>query len=135
LEHVSSLLVKQLDQVLLEQLGIGYAQFKVLRVLADLGSSGQKQIAEELDQTEASISRQVRLLKEDGLVRLRIDPANHRQHLASLTRRGLRFTIAADNMLSHYQYQLFSLLKPKDQSMLKQALERVQNSKLLKNVV
>ena len=135
MEHVSSLLVKQLDQVLLEQLGIGYAQFKVLRVLADLGSSGQKQIAEELDQTEASISRQIRLLKEDGLVSLRIDPVNHRQHLARLTRRGLRFTVAADSMVSRYQYQLFSLLKPKDQSILKQALERVQDSKLLKNVV
>jgi DNA-binding MarR family transcriptional regulator len=135
LEHVSSLLVKQLDQVLLEQLGIGYAQFKVLRVLADLGLSGQKQIADELSQTEASISRQIRLLRGSGLVSLRVDPANRRQHLARLTRLGMRFTAAADSILSRYQYQLFSPLKPKDQSMLKQALERVQNSNLLKNVV
>src|SRR5579863_7179639 len=107
LEHVSSLLVKQLDQVLLEQLGIGYAQFKVLRVIADNDSLGQKQIADELGQTEASISRQVRILKNNGLVSLRIDPANRRQHITRLTTRGYRFTAAADTILGQYQHQIF----------------------------
>lgn len=74
LEHVSSLFVKQLDQILLEQLGIGYAQFKILRVLSDSAYLGQRQIADELGQTEASISRQVKLLQSDGLVQTRTDP-------------------------------------------------------------
>jgi MarR family transcriptional regulator for hemolysin len=125
LENVSSLLIKQLDQILLEQLGIGYAQYKILRTLADNKISGQRQIADELGQTEASISRQIKLLQDDGLVQSRIDPNNRRQHLSRLSRKGQRFTSAAEELFARYEHNLFDTLKPKEQTALHQTLLRL----------
>ena len=68
LQHVSSLLAKQSDQVLQEQLGIGLAQFKILRTLQTEPRTPQREIAFNLGQTEASISRQVKLMIADGLL-------------------------------------------------------------------
>ena len=125
LEHVSSLFAKQLDQVLLEQLGIGYAQFKVLRVLMDHGTVGQHHIAKELGQTEASISRQMRLLQDDGFVRSETDPHNRRQRLSLLTHKGRRFVLAADQLLEQFEQTIFEPFKRKELHTLQQTLDRI----------
>jgi MarR family transcriptional regulator for hemolysin len=125
LEQVSSLVTKQLDQILLEQLGIGYAQFKILRVLAGSAVMSQRHIADQLTQTEAGISRQLKLLHDDNLVQTHIDPDNRRQHLSRLTFKGQRFTLAAENLLERYEQTMFKPLKPKEQSALHDALARL----------
>jgi MarR family transcriptional regulator for hemolysin len=125
LERISSLLTKQLDQILLEQLGIGYAQFKILRVIGAYPLSGQRQVADELGQTEASISRQVKLLQDIRLLQTKTDPDNRRQHLSRLTRKGHRFLLAAEALFEQFEADIFEPLNRKEQTAFEQALARL----------
>jgi DNA-binding MarR family transcriptional regulator len=95
LEHLSAVLGKQTDQVLQEQLGIGVSQFKILMVLEQNPRVQQKVIADSLGQTEASISRQLKLLQTKGLVGLWVDPENRRKHVVVPTQMGIQITDAA----------------------------------------
>jgi DNA-binding MarR family transcriptional regulator len=98
-QHLSAILGKQSDQVLQEQLGIGLSQFKILMVLEWNPRVSQRSIADSLGQTEASISRQIRLLTTKGLLVSRRDPQNRRKHITAPTTLGMQITEAASNIL------------------------------------
>jgi len=95
LQHLASVIGKQADQVLQEQLGIGHSQFKILMVLEWNPRVQQRTIAESLGQTEASISRQIKLLETKGLISSRPDPQNRRKHITAPTPLGMQLTEAA----------------------------------------
>ena len=95
LQHLASVVSKQSDQLLQEQLGIGYSQYKILMVLEWNPRVQQRAIAESLGQTEASISRQIKLLQNKGLLVTRPDPANRRKHITAPTTLGMQITEAA----------------------------------------
>src|SRR5215469_5364206 len=95
LQHVASLLGKQSEQVLQERLGIGFSQFKILRVLQSNPHIKQREIAYNLGQTEASISRQVKLMLDEGLLHSTISPKNRREHITVPTAKGVKLTEAA----------------------------------------
>ncbi len=86
---------KQADQLLQEQLGIGSSQYRILIVLEWNPRVKQKTIAESLGQTEASISRQIKLLQKRGLLVSRLDPQNRRKHIIAPTTLGMQITEAA----------------------------------------
>ena len=94
-EHLAAVIGKQSDQVLLEQLGIGLSQYKILMVLEWNPRVQQKTIADSLGQTEASISRQIKLLQSKGLLSARPDPQNRRKHITAPTTLGMQVTEAA----------------------------------------
>ena len=123
LQHVSALLAKQSDQVLQEQLGIGFSQFKILRTLQTSPEIKQRDIADNLGQTEASISRQVKLMLEAGLLHIIVSPKDHRQHLTVPTRKGERLTEAALAVLGRYHAPTFNSLSEKQQNQLTELLE------------
>jgi DNA-binding MarR family transcriptional regulator len=95
LQHLSEVLAKQYDQVLQEQLGIGLSQYKLLMVLEWNPHVQQRTIATSLGQTEASISRQIKLLKTKGLLMTKHDPTNRRRHITAPTTLGMQVTEAA----------------------------------------
>jgi DNA-binding MarR family transcriptional regulator len=113
LQHISSLLAKQTDQVLQEQLGIGFSQFKILRTLQTSPKVKQQQIASNLGQTEASISRQVKLMMQMGLLESRRNPKNGREHLTVATAKGERVSDAAVEVLGKYYAPTFEKLGTK----------------------
>lgn len=88
LNHLAFVLSHQSDQVLHEQLGIGFSQYKIMMVLWWNPSIQQRQIADRLGQTEASISRQIKLLHDKSLLSTRISPENRRKHITALTFKG-----------------------------------------------
>jgi DNA-binding MarR family transcriptional regulator len=100
LHHLAAVMGKQSDQVLQEQLGIGLSQFKILMVLEWNPRTQQKDIANALGQTEASVSRQISVLKSKGLLATRIDPNNRRKHITTPTTRGTQLTEAASEILN-----------------------------------
>ncbi|HVU59474.1 MAG TPA: MarR family winged helix-turn-helix transcriptional regulator [Candidatus Saccharimonadales bacterium] len=122
LQHVASLLAKQSDQVLQEQLGIGLAQFKILQLLKVCPDVKQRDVANDLGQTEASISRQVKLMLDDGLLHSIINPKDHRQHLTVPTRKGLRLAEAAMAVLEKYHAPTFTALGTKQHEQLDELL-------------
>lgn len=97
--HLAAVMGKQTDQVLQEQLGIGLSQFKILMVLEWNPRVQQKAIADSLGQTEASVSRQIKLLKSKGLLVSRTDQGNKRKHITAPTPLGMQVTEAASNLM------------------------------------
>lgn len=118
LDHIASLLAKQTDQVLQEQLGIGLSQFKILRVLQAEPRTMQREIAVSLGQTEASISRQVKLMLADGLLQSMRNPKDHREHLTVITPKGERLTEAALIAMERYHRPTFAALNDKQQEQI-----------------
>ena len=99
MNHLSGVIGKQSDQVLQEQLGIGYSQYKILMVLEWNPRIQQKGIADSLGQTEASVSRQIGLLRGKGLLVSRIDANNRRKHITAASPLGMQVTEAATAIL------------------------------------
>jgi DNA-binding MarR family transcriptional regulator len=94
-QHLAAVMGRQSDQVLQEQLGIGLSQFKILMVLEWNPRVQQKAIADSLGQTEASVSRQIKLLKGKKFLVSRQDPQNRRRHITVPTTLGMQVTEAA----------------------------------------
>jgi len=107
LQHLNSLLTRSSDQILLRELGIGYSQYKILRALSSGPSVKQRDIAENLGQTEASISRQIDLMSKGGLVSKLKDPNNKRAHIILVTIKGDKLTDSATKLLNKFYDQLF----------------------------
>ncbi len=99
MHHLAAVLGKQSDQLLKEQLGIGFSQYRILMVLEWNPRIQQNVIANHLGQTEASISRQIKVLKDKGLLTSKADPQNKRKHISLPTPRGMQITEAASDIL------------------------------------
>jgi DNA-binding MarR family transcriptional regulator len=128
LQHLSVLTHRQSDQVLQEQLGIGTSQYRILQVLQANPAVQQKQIANLLGQTEASISRQVKLMQEKGLIVAKVNPENKREHLTQLLPKGERLLEVGTQVLLQYHQPSFENLSHKDQVILIKLLAQVHNS-------
>lgn len=125
LNHLAFVLGRQSDQVLQERLGIGFSQFKIMMVLNWDPAIQQKQIAERLGQTEASVSRQIKLLHKQGMLATKISPKNRREHITTLTAKGERLTEEALRTLNDYHQPVFAQLSEKDQQKLTELLSRM----------
>ena len=99
LNHLAAVMGKQSDQILQEQLGIGLSQYKILMVLEWNPRIQQKAIADSLGQTEASVSRQIKLLKNKGLLSSKADASNKRRRITAPTPSGMKLTEAANDIL------------------------------------
>ena len=122
LQHVPVTLGQQSNQVLQEQLGIGMAQFKILSLLQIQPHLRQRQLANHLGQTEASISRQIKLLTDKGMLAIRVNPKSRREHITLPTPKGVKITQAAQDILSHYHAPLYEHLSEKQQKQLVEIL-------------
>ena len=118
LHHVVALVSRESDQILLEQLGIGLAQYKILTTLHESAQAQQRAIALALGQTEASISRQIKLLEEKGMLLVSRNPENLREHRTQLSVKGLRVIEAAEHALSQYHAKVFVDLGKKQRAQL-----------------
>jgi DNA-binding MarR family transcriptional regulator len=95
MQHMATVMSKQTDQLLQEQLGIGISQYRILTALEWTPRVQQRTIAVNLGQTEASISRQVGLLAQKGLLVVKRDAHNRRKHIIVPTPMGMQLTEAA----------------------------------------
>src|SRR5215469_3605617 len=125
LQHVASLLGKQSEQVLQERLGIGFSQFKILRVLMINPHIKQREIAINLGQTEASISRQVKLMIDEGLLRSTVSPRNRRAHITIVTPKGEKLCEAAMDALSDFHRPTFEAIGPKQREQFREVLQTI----------
>jgi DNA-binding MarR family transcriptional regulator len=128
LHELAHLIDAESDQVLLERLGIGFAQFKVLIVLEEHDGATQKQIANALNQTEASISRQIKVLKNKALIDVSTSTSNRREHLVFLSERGHQMIDKATNALNAYHAPMFERLSEKQQLQIAETLQLIRNT-------
>ncbi len=99
IQHLSTVMSKQTEQLLQDQLGIGLSQYRILTALEWNPRVQQKNVADNLGQTEASISRQIQLLLGKGLVTVKADPDNRRKHIIMPTALGMQLTEAANAVI------------------------------------
>ena len=125
LHTVATKLDSHCNQVLQERLGIGMAQFRILLVLQERHGRPQRDVAANLIQTEASISRQVKLLKRSGLVQSQTSKQNRRQHLLFLTMKGDHLADRATEILNDYLAPKFEILSEKEQARLQTHLFKI----------
>jgi len=121
-QHVSSLFARRSDTILQTYLDIGYSQYKIMLALASSVGLRQIDIAIDLGQTEASISRQVKIMENDGLVRIVTNPSNRREHVISLTQKGLHTYSKATQLLNRAYQPLFSNLTSEQARILRETL-------------
>jgi len=122
LQHTAASLARQSDQMLQERLGIGFSQYKIMLVLQWIPNVQQRHIAESLGQTEASISRQIKLMHEGGLLQTTVRPSNRREHITTLTRKGERLADEAASALNLYYAPIFGPLSDKQQKQFTETL-------------
>jgi DNA-binding MarR family transcriptional regulator len=125
LQRLAFCLGRQSDNVLQDRLGIGLSQFKILMILQWRPNVLQKQIAEALGQTEASISRQIKLLHKEGYLQTEIAPANRREHITKLTSKGIKATDIAMQTLNDYHAPTFDRLSERELSQLFESLNKL----------
>lgn len=123
IQHTAMSLHRQSDQMLQERLGIGFSQFKIMMVLQWNPAVRQRHTAENLGQTEASISRQIKLMHDEGLLQTRVNEQNRREHITTLTRKGERLADEANAVLNHYYAPVMAALSDKQQRYLMEILQ------------
>lgn len=125
LDQTAFLLARHSDQTLQERLGFGYSQYKIMQILQFSPNLQQKQIASKLNQTEASISRQIKLSQSQMLLNIYINPKNKREHLISLTQKGERLVIEAENILNTYNSDLLDKMTDKQHEEMIRSLSEI----------
>jgi DNA-binding MarR family transcriptional regulator len=128
LQHTAGLMAKQNEQALQEHLGIGLSQFKILRVLQAKANITQREIATTLAQTEASISRQVKLMLDDGLLSSTVSPTNRREHIVVPTTKGCKITDDALAVLGRLNEPVFGVLGEAGQKQLAELLGKLHDN-------
>src|SRR5690606_4113498 len=79
-------------------------------------------IAEALGQTEASISRQIKLMVADGLLLSTVSPHNRREHITNPTAKGLRLAEEAMAALNRYHTPMFERMNDNQLAVLRDTL-------------
>ncbi len=125
IHHVAFILDKQADVVLKDQFGIGFSQFKILMVIRHKPGLLQRTVAAYLGQTEASVSRQIKLLSEKGYIASKRNAKNKREHIVMLTSEGERVSTELKQTLTSYQFPAFAHLSAKQVSNLIEALQHI----------
>ena len=124
IHEVAQRLTAESDQILLERFGIGFSQLKVLLCLEERSGIPQKQIAKQLSQTEASISRQITVLFRKNLVVIKTGK-DSRKNLVFPTSRGVEVIIKATKALRDYNFPIFDDLSPKQEKLLHETLQKI----------
>lgn len=98
------------DELLMKKSGVGLSQTRILAALDKSVARSQAQIALNLGQTEANVSRQLRVMKKAGLVNITKNKKDHRQRDVSLTPKGHRTYLKAEQILTHHEKGLLSTM-------------------------
>lgn len=98
------------EDLLLAKVGVGLSQARIMAALDKSVARSQRHVAVSLGQTEANISRQLKVMKKDGLVTITKSKKDHRQRDVSLTPKGYRALTKAKQALSNHEKGLLSTM-------------------------
>jgi DNA-binding MarR family transcriptional regulator len=125
IHKLAFLLEKRADDSLRTELGIGFAQYKVLEAINQNMLARQNMVAAMLDQTEASISRQIKILQKKGLIVVSEVMGNKRAKELSLTAIGDEMVRHAEEVLDVTQAQIIGGLSYQEQRLFQELFERM----------
>lgn len=100
------------NQQLVDSFGWGSSHFRLLVAIAHSNNADQTSIAQELGQTKAAVSRQIKLLIDEALVSQTENPKNRRQNILSVTAKGKKQLMKAKQLMKLNFKNTFSNLDP-----------------------
>jgi DNA-binding MarR family transcriptional regulator len=98
------------EDVLQAHCSVGLSQTRILAALDKSAARSQAHVAQALGQTEANVSRQLQVMKKQGLVTIAKNKKDRRQRDVSLTPKGYRVYTKADQALRHHEKGLLSTM-------------------------
>lgn len=123
---------QQSNEALHQELGIGFSQFKILMAVRHSTGLKQNDIARHLGQTEASVSRQIKLLKAEGLLSVQVDPDNRRARSIVLTDKGADLGRRCAEVLEQTHASVFGSLGFAEQKLMRELIERLTTKATIK---
>lgn len=124
LHNLSQSLHKSVDEAIKDRVGIGLAQYKVLEAVQYKGIAKQNELASMLRQTEAGISRQVKLLYKKGLL-VYTNVSRSGGSDVSLTRIGEEVVRLAYQVVDGYTAVIESVVSPGQLLGMQETLEKM----------
>lgn len=125
LHKIGAMMERSSDLILESEFGIGYSQFKILFTLEHHPAIHQKEIAHFLGQTEASISRQIKLLRADGLITVAKAREDKKKHVITASTKGKRIASEAFVLLNARYQPILADLTATEQQKLASSLSSV----------
>ena len=123
---------QQSNEALRRELGLGFSQYKILMAARHSLGLKQNDIAKHLGQTEASVSRQIKLMKTDGLLSVQVEPENRRARSIVLTDKGAVLSKRCMEVLESTHATVFGSLSFAEQKLMRELLERLTNKACIK---
>ena len=108
--HLTYVLQQLTDENLLKSSGISLSHARIMSVLDPSIANSQRHIASYLQQTEANISRQLRVMQRMGLVSIIRNKRDGRQRDVKLTHKGEVKMHLAARLLAEQETELLKLL-------------------------
>lgn len=130
IHQIHVLIEKHLEQRLTENNNISFAQFLVLLPVRCPAHVSQSQIAEATNLTEATVSRHMTALTEEGFLTRKEDPDNRRKHILALTPKGEKAITEAKRVLEQALDELFQDVSMSDRKLISATFDRI-TTKLL----
>ena len=126
IHKTSTVLGRLADTTLLDSCGYGISQFKIIWILHNHPEGVlQTNIATWLSQTEAAVSRQIGILKSEGLITKRVEAKNRRNHIITLSADGKTFAKNAMKILTNAYRPCFATLSQSEQETLNELLKKL----------
>lgn len=113
------------DQILRKETGLTLAQFHVLMMIFMHGTTSQQLIAEMLQNTQASVSRQVALLLRKKCLTRTQNPDNKREYRLTNTALGTTLVKKSMKALDQKLKEAFGVVAEKDKEKMVHALNKI----------
>lgn len=126
IHRLDTVLGKVADTALQNTCGFGLSQYKILWMLKTHREGVlQTTIAKWLNLTEAAVSRQMRVLENDGLIDRQTDPENRRNNNITLTIKGKKLAATAKHLLIEEYEPHFAVVTARERTELNRLLEKI----------
>lgn len=113
------------NKQLVDKVGYGISHFRLLKAIAHHSAPTQQAVASELGQSEAAVSRQIKLLIEDGLITIKVNPKNRREHILGITSKGQSKARSAKKIMKVHLHDLLVGLNKKTLAEAVKALNEI----------
>lgn len=108
--HLTYVLQQSSDELLQREAGVSLSHARIMSGLSSSVARSQHQLAIELAQTEANISRQLQAMKKAGLVSISKNKKDARARDVKLTAKGAKKYAAAEKLLRREQSKIVKLV-------------------------
>ncbi len=123
--HLAYNLQQLANEHLEREAGVGLSAARIMSVLDKSSVSSQRDVAMELKQTEANVSRQLHSMKKQGLVSITRNKKDSRQRDVTLTSKGARHYQQAEKLLKKQQSQVLRMLSASETAAIEQAAQKL----------